>query len=64
VLTRIPYEPATISWWSVENPTLEPDQLLALLVDRVLKARVAKGKRPGDRLERLRADGDANQRAL
>ena len=39
---------------------LKPNQALAALVDRVLLTHVAERKRPGNRLERLDADRDAN----
>jgi hypothetical protein len=45
---------------TIDDVRLEPDQTVAILVDRVLKAHVAERQRPGDRLEGRLRDGDAD----
>jgi hypothetical protein len=47
----------------IHDRVLEPDQAFALLVDLVLVAHAAERERPGNRLERLDADSDADQTA-
>jgi hypothetical protein len=45
----------------IDDVRLEPDQTVAILVDRVLKAHVAERQRPGDRFERGLADRNADR---